>query len=351
MSKKSKMIFQQMIEPETSTYTYLLADPDSKEAVLIDTVREYVQRDYKLLNELGLKLKYVLDTHIHADHITGAGELRKLTGAQTAQSVHGQNKCADLQLTQGQILKFGNFEIKVLETPGHTDGCMSFYCDGKVFTGDSLMIRSAGRTDFQQGSPLKLYESITQKLYALPLETEVYPGHDYKGMTVSTIEAEKNHNPRISSGVSQEQFANIMNNLKLPPPKKIAESVPANLKCGILEDPKLFHPKMMNQVPEVSPQEVLKLVKEAYIIDVRSNEEFTGELGHIAGSQLVTLGPPLMKFLNEMPDKNKEIVFVCRGGVRSAQAVLMSHEFGYKNTISMNGGMSLWNELGFPTEK
>jgi rhodanese-related sulfurtransferase len=142
-----------------------------------------------------------------------------------------------------------------------------------------------------------------------------------------------------------------MNNLKLPPPKKIAESVPANLKCGILEDPKLFHPKMMNQVPEVSPQEVLKLVKEAYIIDVRSNEEFTGELGHIAGSQLVTLGPPLMKFLNEMPDKNKEIVFVCRGGVRSAQAVLMSHEFGYKNTISMNGGMSLWNELGFPTEK
>lgn len=224
------MIFRQLFDPESSTYTYLLADSVTREAVLIDPVREQVDRDVRLLDELGLTLVYVLDTHVHADHVTAAGVLRDRTGAKT---VMGRKAapCADIQVGHGDVLRVGTMEIKVLDTPGHTDDSVSYLVGDRVFTGDALLIRGNGRTDFQNGDPGQLYDSLTKVLFALPDETLVYPGHDYKGMTVSTIGEEKRWNPRIA-GKSREEFIEIMNNLRLPMPKRIQEAVPANRACG-----------------------------------------------------------------------------------------------------------------------
>ncbi len=226
------MIFHQLFEKETSTYTYLLADSDSKEAVLIDPVLETVERDLKLIQELGLKLIYVLDTHIHADHVTAAGEIRKRLGIKTAVSHGAKVDCADLTMKDGTEIKFGKHLLKVLETPGHTDSCISLVCEGRVFTGDALLIRGNGRTDFQQGSSDRLYESINQKLFALPANTQVFPAHDYNGQTSSTIEMEMEFNPRVGQRKTKQEFIEIMKNLKLDPPKKIHEAVPANMSCG-----------------------------------------------------------------------------------------------------------------------
>lgn len=225
-------IFYQLFEHESSTYTYLIADPLTKEAALIDSVIETVDRDLKLIEELGLELKYVLDTHIHADHITGAGEIRKRTGAQSAVSVDAKVDCVDIALKDGQELSLGNKKIKVLATPGHTNSCVSFLFEDKVFTGDALLIRGTGRTDFQQGSSDQLYESVHNKLFTLPAETQVYPGHDYKGQTKSSIELEKKFNPRLGLSQSKYDFIKTMSELKLANPKKIHEAVPANMACG-----------------------------------------------------------------------------------------------------------------------
>ena len=229
------MIFYQLIETETSTYTYLLADEITKEAILIDTVFECVERDYKLLNEMGLKLKYIIDTHLHADHITGSGELRKKTGAQSAISKKAHVPCIDVALNNGDILHFGAYSIKAIETPGHTDSCMSFIISDLIFTGDVLLIRGTGRTDFQQGDSEKMYESITRKIFTLPPETKIYPGHDYKGFTYTTVELEKKFNPRIGGGKTLIEFKKIMSELKLAEPKKIKIAVPANMQCGMPE--------------------------------------------------------------------------------------------------------------------
>jgi glyoxylase-like metal-dependent hydrolase (beta-lactamase superfamily II) len=189
-------IFYQLFEHDSSTYTYVIADPITKEAAIIDPVHETVERDLKLIDELGLKLKYVLDTHVHADHITGASEIRKRTGARSALGAGAGVDCADIPLNDGQELQLGSLTIKALATPGHTDSCMSYVCDGRVFTGDALLIRGTGRTDFQKGSSDRLYDSIYQRLFTLPDDTQVYPGHDYRGQTASTIGLEKKHNPR-----------------------------------------------------------------------------------------------------------------------------------------------------------
>lgn len=226
------MIFHQLFEKETSTYTYLLADPKTKEAVLIDPVIETVERDLKLIQELGLKLNYVLDTHIHADHVTAAGEIRKRLGIKTGVSQGAQVDCADVTLKEGTEIKFGSYTIKVLETPGHTNSCISLYCNDRVFTGDALLIRGNGRTDFQQGSSDRLYDSVHNKLFKLPPETKVYPAHDYNGQTSSTIEMEMKFNPRVGQAKTKAEFIEIMKNLKLDQPKKINEAVPANMACG-----------------------------------------------------------------------------------------------------------------------
>ncbi len=226
------LLFRQLFDYDTWTYTYLLADTEAKEAVLIDTVKEKVDRDLALLKELGLKLKYVLDTHVHADHITGAAKLRAATGAKTGISKNSQVTCADLLLDDGQELKFGKFTLRAIATPGHTNTCMSFYAEGMVFTGDTLFIRDVGRTDFQQGSNERMHDSITNKLFALPDDTKVYPGHDYNGQQMSTIAEEKAFNTKVGGSNTFDSFAAKMKAMKLGPPKKLDIAVPANLRCG-----------------------------------------------------------------------------------------------------------------------
>ncbi|MBW4496637.1 MAG: MBL fold metallo-hydrolase [Oscillatoria princeps RMCB-10] len=226
------MLFRQLYDNETSTYTYLIADKTTKEAVLVDPVIEQVDREMKLLQELGLTLRYCLETHIHADHITGTGKLRTLTGCQGIVPENASAACADRFLKDGEILRLGDIEIQAISTLGHTDSHMSYLVNGShLLTGDSLFIRGCGRTDFQSGDPALMYEHVTQKLFTLPDETLVYPGHDYRGQTVSTIGEEKKYNPRFA-GKDRASFIQMMNSLNLPDPKKIAEAVPANERCG-----------------------------------------------------------------------------------------------------------------------
>ncbi|MDA8793737.1 MBL fold metallo-hydrolase [Bacteriovoracaceae bacterium] len=229
------MIFRQLFDQETWTYTYLLADEITREAVLIDTVNTQAERDLNLLNDLNLELKFILDTHVHADHITGADILRKSTGAKTVGGEKFNIECMDLTVKDQEEIAFGQYKIKVLATPGHTDGCTSYLVDNKLFTGDVLFIRGTGRTDFQQGNSEKMYFSIKNKFYSLPNDTKVYPGHDYKGMMVSTIGEEKRLNPRIKSDTTLSEFKQTMANLKLPNPKYLHVAVPANLSCGKTE--------------------------------------------------------------------------------------------------------------------
>ncbi|MCS6983538.1 MAG: MBL fold metallo-hydrolase [Leptospiraceae bacterium] len=235
---KTKFLFYQLLDYESNTYTYLLADGEKGEAVLIDPVKEQVDRDLKLIEELGLKLKYALDTHVHADHITAAGTLRERTQCKTAVGEGANVECADHTIRENDSFCFGDFTLKAISTPGHTDTCMSFYLPAgahnpsMVFTGDCLLIRGCGRTDFQQGSAEKMYYSIKEKLYRLSDETLVYPGHDYQGRTHSTIYEEKRFNPRIHEKTTLGEFQEIMASLKLAPPKKIQIALPANLVCG-----------------------------------------------------------------------------------------------------------------------
>lgn len=228
MQPHLRMWLRQLFDRESSTYTYLIASQGS--AALIDPVREQLERDLSLLAELGLRLTHVIETHVHADHITAAGLLRERTGAMTCASAAGA-PCVDLQLQHGSVVRIGDIPITALATPGHTDDSMSLLIPGAVLTGDTLLIRGCGRADFQNGDPGRLYDSITKTLFSLPNETLVYPGHDYKGRTVSTIAEEKQHNPRLA-GKTRDQFIALMNRLGLPPPQKLAESVPANRACG-----------------------------------------------------------------------------------------------------------------------
>ncbi|MBC7472820.1 MAG: MBL fold metallo-hydrolase [Candidatus Sericytochromatia bacterium] len=225
------MLFRQMYDNETSTYSYLLADEKTKEAILIDCVLEQVERDKKLIDELGLNLKYLLETHIHADHITGISKMKEFFPlVKSVVFNNSGNMCADIFSIDNQDFCFGEYKIKVLSTPGHTNSCVSYYIEGMVFTGDTLLIRGCGRTDFQSGSAEKLYNSVTSRLFTLPDSTIIYPAHDYHGMTSSSVYEEKIFNPRLNKG--KEEFIKIMANLNLPYPKKIKESVPANILCG-----------------------------------------------------------------------------------------------------------------------
>ncbi|PIR23378.1 MAG: Zn-dependent hydrolase [Deltaproteobacteria bacterium CG11_big_fil_rev_8_21_14_0_20_45_16] len=230
--RSDRFLYYQLFEAESHTYTYILGDWHTREAVIIDPVLETHERDLELLKEEELKLQYILETHVHADHITGAASLKEKTSAKICLSEHSGALRADILLKDGQELKFGKHEVKCLTTPGHTDGCMSYYCEDRVFTGDALLIRGCGRTDFQQGSPDKLFHSVREKLFRLPDETYVYPAHDYNGHTRSEIGLEKKYNPRLKLNLSSFEFSQIMNALKLEPPKKIEVSVPANLRCG-----------------------------------------------------------------------------------------------------------------------
>ena len=230
------MIFRQLIDRETCTYTYLLADEETREAVLIDPVFEQVDRDATVLEELGLTLVAAIETHVHADHVTGGGLLRQRTGARFAICARGEVAGADIQLCDGDTLDFGGHSLEVRCTPGHTESCASYYLAeaGMVFTGDALFIRGCGRTDFQGGDAVRLYASVHERLFSLPDDTTIYPGHDYKGLTSTTVGEERRFNPRLGGGKSVEEFVAIMDGLDLAYPKKIDVAVPANKCCGLL---------------------------------------------------------------------------------------------------------------------
>ncbi|QYO68431.1 MBL fold metallo-hydrolase [Leptolyngbya sp. 7M] len=234
------MLFRQLFDPESSTYTYLIADVYIQEAILVDPVLEQVDRDLQTLEELGVTLRYCLETHIHADHITGTDQLRKLTRCRSIVPQNPHTICADRQIQDGEILRLGDIQIQAIATPGHTDSHFAYLInDDRVLTGDSLLIRSCGRTDFQNGDAGKLYDSITQRLFTLPDTTLVYPGHDYWGHAISTIGEEKCWNPRFvdspgdpATRKSRAAFIELMANLDLPIPHKMVEAVPANELCG-----------------------------------------------------------------------------------------------------------------------
>ena len=235
LAPRPPVIFRQLFDTAgSSTYTYLIADGASRDAVLIDPVLEMVDRDLALVDELGVRLKYVINTHCHADHVTGSGliKARRPEVKSVIATASGAN--ADVKIAHGDRVEFGSLFLETRATPGHTEGCLSYVFDDKVFTGDALLIRGCGRTDFQGGSSDTLYDSVRDQIFSLPDETVVYPAHDYKGHRSSTVGEEKTHNPRLGKG--KDEFVEIMANLELAYPKKIDVALPRNMVCGIQDD-------------------------------------------------------------------------------------------------------------------
>ena len=230
------MLFRQLFEPQSSTYTYLVACEESGEAALIDPVLESVERDLQLLAELQLSLRFTIETHIHADHVTGASRLRERTGCKCAIPDKSGAEHVDVAVREGEPIRIGSLELQPLYTPGHTDDHHSYFLDGpgvgRLFTGDALLIDGCGRTDFQNGDPATLYRSVHGKLFSLPGDTLVYPGHDYQQRHVSSVVQERERNPRLGGGRTVEEFVAIMAGLDLPRPKKMDVAVPANRACG-----------------------------------------------------------------------------------------------------------------------
>ena len=234
------MIFKQLFEPDSSTYTYLLGCEETGQSVLIDPVIETVERDLEQLHKLGLKPTYTLETHIHADHLTGAKKMRALSGSKIVVPAMDDLPCADLGVKEGEAFKVGNIILHPLYTPGHTSTHHAYLIDNGthniLFSGDALLIEACGRTDFQSGDAHTLYKSIQEKFFTLPDETLVYPGHDYEGRQITTIAQEKQRNPRLKTGTTEDEFVKIMNGLDLPYPRKIDFSVPGNSACGECPD-------------------------------------------------------------------------------------------------------------------
>lgn len=226
------MIFRQLFEPASSTYTYLLADADTRRAVLIDPVVEEVETYLSLLADLGLTLVYTLESHVHADHVTAGAALRARLGSRTVVHRDGGAACADVAVKHGDHIRVDGVDLEVRETPGHTSGCVAYVGADRVFTGDALLIGGCGRTDFQQGDASRLYDSVHGQIFTLPPDTLVYPAHDYKGRTVSTVKEEMALNARLGGGRTRAEFVAIMAELKLAYPKQIDRAVPANQQCG-----------------------------------------------------------------------------------------------------------------------
>jgi sulfur dioxygenase len=351
------MIFRQLFDNQTSTYTYLLADSTTREAILIDTVFEQHERDVAMLRELDLKLRYTIDTHAHADHVTGAWLLRRATSSKICVAKASGAAGADWYLEHGEKIKVGDLEIEARATPGHTGGCMTFVLDDEsmAFTGDALLIRGAGRTDFQQGDPRQLFKSVHEQIFTLPPECMLYPGHDYRGRTVTTVAEERAHNPRLGDGKREQDFAAYMDNLGLPHPKKIKEAVPANMKCGEPAEgtdvPTLpdWGPviRTFAGVLEVDPEWVYEHKDELLLVDVREKKELEASpLGMIEGSTAV----PLSVLRDSLSDVARErpVITVCPAGARSAQAALILEKAGFPQVANLPGGLFRWIEFGFP---
>lgn len=350
------ILFRQLFDSKSSTYTYLLADEGSREAVIIDPVYEQSLRDAALVNELGLSLTAILETHVHADHVTGAALLKEMLGGVIALSHRSGAEGADSLLLEGDVILFGRHQLSVLETPGHTDGCLSFVLDGGaiVFTGDALLIRGAGRTDFQQGDAGALYDSVREKIFTLPDACLVYPAHDYAGRTVSSVGEERHFNPRLGAQRSKTDFVGYMTNLGLPHPKQIDAAVPANLRCGRPQEGevRLGAPSWGDLrytfagVWEVEPMWLAENLAKVTLLDVREADELVGPLGRIEGAVHIPLGE-LAGRVSELPP-GRPIVTVCRSGGRSAQATVILNRANRTQVANLAGGMLLWREQGFP---
>ena len=370
------LVFRQLFDTTSSTYTYLLGDTQSGEALLIDPVFEQARRDAALLRELGLKLTNTLETHIHADHVTGAWLMKLQTGCAIALSAESGATCGDRLLAHGDRVTFGNRSLEVRATPGHTHGCVTFVADDEsmAFTGDCLLIRGSGRTDFQQGDARQMYRSVRSQILSLPAHCLLYPAHDYRGLTVTSVAEERRFNPRLGGDIGEADFVGYMENLGLPHPKLIDIAVPANLRCGRPDiastanaanaahaanaaDEHAGMPAEPAWAPltftfaglwEISPDVLEERKNGLQIVDVRGADEFNGALGRIHDAQLVPL-PELASRVTEL-DRTRPIVTVCRSGARSAQAAVILQKAGFRDVANLAGGMLRWRAEGHPTD-
>jgi len=352
------LVFRQLFDPQSSTYTYLLGDSRRGEAVLIDPVFEQAGRDTALLRELELKLVATLETHVHADHVTGAWLLKQRHGSAIVLSADSGASGADRDVTHGDRIAFGDRWLEVRTTPGHTRGCVSYVLDDEsmAFTGDCLLIRGSGRTDFQEGDARTMYRSVKSQILSLPPSCLLYPAHDYRGLTVTSVAEERKFNPRLGGEIGENDFVGYMRNLGLPHPKLMDIAVPANLRCGRPEQDTVL-PAEPHWAPltftfagiwEIAPALLEEHEGKVQIVDVREPDEFAGPLGHIKGARLIPL--------HELPTRAAElaidrpIVAVCRSGARSAQAVVLLQKAGLRDVANLAGGMLRWRAEGNPVE-
>ncbi len=357
------LIFRQLFDLTSSTYTYLLADGASGEAVIIDPVFDNVRRDAALVRELGLRLVATLDTHVHADHVTGAWLLQQACGSDILLSRLSGAANADRLLDHGECVTFGGRHLEARATPGHTNGCMSYVLDDQrmAFTGDSLLIRGCGRTDFQQGSAELLYRSVHEQILSLPAGCLLYPGHDYRGLTVTSVAEERRYNPRLGGDTNVADFAGYMKHLGLPHPRLIDIAVPANLRCGqpdAASEPPLqpswatltysFGGVWEIQPATLEEQLAAGAAGQIQVVDVREAHEFTDALGHIRGARLLPLSE-LAARQAEL-DRGRPIVTVCRSGARSAQATVLLQKAGYTDVANLAGGMLRWRAQGLSVD-
>ncbi len=342
------MLFRQLFDAESATYTYLLADRERSQAVLIDPVFEQHRRDLALLRELDLELTHTLDTHLHADHVTGAWLMKEATGSKIVLSARCGATGVDVPIDHGHRVAFGDLVLEARATPGHTNGCISFVIDDRVFTGDALLIRGAGRTDFQAGDARTLFRSIQEQVFTLPPETLIYPAHDYAGRTVSSVAEEATHNPRVGGQASEDDFLGYMTNLGLSHPKKIDAALPANAQCGKPDEPL---PVLADWGPvystyagvlELDARWVSEHRSEVALLDVRRTEELTGDLGALDGIVHIPLDD-LRDRLAEVP-RDRPVVTLCRSGRRSAMATQILRADGIEG-VNLAGGMLRWRDL------
>src|SRR5579864_2331648 len=343
------MFFRQLFDPASSTLSYLIADDGSHEAVLIDPVIGQVERDERLLREHGLKLKYTIETHVHADHVTAAHALSQATGAQTVVPQDCNAQGYNRVLQDGDVILFGHEEILAIATPGHTPGSTSYLWRDRVFTGDTLLIGGCGRTDFQNGSAEALWDSITRKLFALDDQTLVYPAHDYKGRRVSSIGEEKRFNARVS-GKTREEFLAIMNNLGLPMPSHIHEAVPANLEGGG-SAPQRTEPAPRVAAQNVSAKQLAEVLRteKIHLIDVRTSAEFDNvRIGSAVNVPLDRLDPAVL--LAQL-GADTPVYCVCQTGTRSQLAAATLRAAGFGRIVHVDGGTNAWLVAGLPVER
>jgi len=333
--------------------TYLIACENSRKAALIDPVKEKVDRYLATLAYYGCTLDAVIDTHTHADHRTAGFELNGLTGARVIMHRRAPAPHVDIHVEDGQRHTIGDIELQVLYTPGHTPDSMSLYTGDRVFTGDTLLIRGTGRSDFAGGDPGEEFDSITQKLFRLPDETLVFPAHDYRGNTHSTIGEEKRFNPRVS-GRTREEYIELMNHLGLPLPDKIQEVLQPNESA--LDDDRIPFPNLaqLNQVRQLTPKEVQALLSASpspLLLDVREPEEYGGELGHIPGCRLIPLKELPTRVAELEKYKERQIIAICRAGVRSTTAAAILTGLGFEQVSNLKGGMLDWNDQNLPVDR